>query len=156
MFKSKKKESLRDTVRRLTRELETLKDNNAELATDVNRLDRIIRYASDVPTYHYEKASRYMFDYSLGLSIEHKLYIYVNKREYIIELENLPHFSKVFEDSFDFSVSGDMAYFSVSCVHITGCVMRYNYTIDYEKGIYVTSVRDDVERTEAYKKEQED
>lgn len=145
------KRKLEHVVDELERSVKALKNRNDELTVEVGRLERILKYSGDAPSCRFITTKLYKGFYQIGPDIGHKLYIYVDKNEYIIEIDNLPYFATVFEDDYDFSVSGDQAYFDISVVGCKDVIKRYCYTIDYANGKYVTSIREDEERTEAYK-----
>lgn len=148
------KRKLECVVNKLECSVEVLQKRNAELIAEVGRLERILKYSSDAPTYHCEvTATNSMECYPFLARYDKRqltVYIYVDKQEHIIKLDAFDMLDHIDEESVDFSVTGNLAYFDISVQDLGGDYERISYIIDLKTSTYVKTSRPDKERTEAY------
>lgn len=141
-FKKKEKE-LVNTVDKLDKTIKDLNkqicDDNYRLKQEIEKLHRIIKYAGDEPTFHLAKYSSFL-GRCTGYTNKHVLHLYIDKEEYIVELTELKD-CNVIDQSCEFKVDGDLAYFNVSVTN--GFWKRYEYVIDYKKETYFCNIRED-------------
>ena len=154
LFKKKQKDNDNSTtwVRvpsadELKKEIDKLQESNKTLNDNLSKLHRIVKYSGNEPTYHLDRNIRY----SMFLSIERKytLYIYVDKEEYAVELEELEN-ERIDEEKCEFRIEDKFAYFNISSISNMGGNdygewSRHEFIIDFNNGKYVHSSKYDEE-----------
>lgn len=121
----------RKKIKELEEKLEKTNDRVKVLDESLRVYERIIKYAKDEPSYWLQ---RYREFCSIGLHKEvFVLHLYIDKEEYIIELEELSTInSYAYRKNHEFSVDGNIATFGVrEKYHIL------KFIIDYKEGKYI-------------------
>lgn len=130
----------------LKKEIEKLQKSNKTVNDELSKLRRIIKYSTNEPTYHLD--FDVFFDMFVPSRRKYTLYTYIDMEEYIIELEELEN-EDIDEESYEFRVEDNFAYFNVSSCWNVGGVdarwTRHEFIIDFKNGKYVHSSKDDVE-----------
>lgn len=131
----------------LKKEIEKLQESNKALNDGFSKLQRIVKYSGNESTYHLDRNIRY----SMFLPIERKytLYIYVDKEEYVVELEELEN-ERIDEERCEFRIEDKFAYFNISSISNMGGNdygewSRHEFIIDFNNGKYVHSSKYDEE-----------
>lgn len=131
----------------LKKEIEKLQESNKTLNDGFSKLQRIVKYSGNEPTYHLDRNIRY----SMFLPIKRKytLYIYVDKEEYAVELEELEN-ERIDEERCEFRIEDKFAYFNISSISNMGGSdygewSRHEFIIDFNNGKYVHSSKYDEE-----------
>lgn len=136
-----------DRISDLEESIKNIKENSqkreSELSEEVEKLHRIIKYASDKPTFKFD---RHRICVWMTVSYRNTLYIYNEKEEYIIELNELDVVGEIDEESYDFKIDGDLAYFNLSTYSKYNLWTRREYVIDFKNGSYVCNTKPDEER----------
>lgn len=127
--------SHRSTVEYVKQLETTFNRDIKELVKENERLERIIKYSKDIPTYRME-TYRTKFTNSLYMQHYTDLHMYIDKEEYVVELPHVKHIS--FEVR-DFDVSDNLATLEIVYSDVTSNSL-YTYIIDYKKGTYVHSI----------------
>ena len=135
----------------LKKELKKLQENNETLQNNLSKLLRIVKYSGSEPTYHL--ANRAEFDVFFSPIIKHTLYIYVDKEEYSVELEELDY-KHIDEKKCEFRIEGEFAYFNVYFTYLN-YTEKHEFIIDFNNGKYVHSVYASTDQmpNKIYKKE---
>lgn len=144
-----------DKCAELEKSIKEIKDDfvkrEERLNKEIEKLHRIIKFASDKPTFNLDR--NHSFNW-MSIEYRNKLYIYHEKEEYVVELVEF-NGDEVDENSYEFRVNGDLAYFNASSYSKYNGWMRREYVIDYKKESYVCNSRADEERN-AKEREKED
>lgn len=131
------------SVSDLSKDIESLRETNKSLNDDIEKLKRIVKRAKDEPTYHLDYDV--FFDMFVPSRRKYSLYIYVDKEEYIIELDELSN-ENVDMNSAELEVKENIAYFNISsCMTFEGAKRwtKHKFTIEYKNGRYVYSQEED-------------
>lgn len=107
---------------------------------EIDKLKRIIKYSASEPTYYLD--FNVLFGGFLSCK-KYTLYIYVDKKEYIVELKELEN-EDIKEKKCEFKVEDNFAYFNILCWKL-GRVKRHEFIIDFKNGKYVYSSKGDKE-----------
>lgn len=144
-----------DKCSELEKSIQEIKDEFTErektLKSEIEKLHRIIKYSSNESTFNLDICYSFKWGYTKH---RNKLYIYHEKEEYTVELMEF-EYDEVDENSYEFRVDGDLAYFNVSSYSKHNGWIRHEYIIDYKKESYVCNSKVDEERN-AKEKENED
>ena len=130
----------------LKKEIEKLQESNKTLNDGFSKLQRIVKYSGSEPTYRLDYEM--FFDMFTSPRRKYTLYIYSDKEEYVVELEELNN-RDVVDDTASFRVEGNYAYFDIStcfCYVESRKWTRYEFIIDFKNGKYICSRKDDEER----------
>ena len=127
----------------LKADIEKLREENSKLneklTEDISRLSRILKYSSDIPTYNLK--TKYIW----GHPIDHTLYVYCDKEEYIFKLSELKN-TEVDKESYEFKVKDDFAYFNLltyfTCDGEKTLWKKHEFIIDFRNGKYIHSVKE--------------
>ena len=131
------------SVSDLSKDIESLRETNKSLNDDIEKLKRIVKRAKDEPTYHLDYDV--FFDMFVPSRRKYSLYIYVDKEEYIIELDELSN-EDVDMNSAELEVKENIAYFNISsCMTFEEGKRwtKHKFTIEYKNGRYVYSQEED-------------
>ena len=131
------------SVSDLSKDIESLRETNKSLNDDIEKLKRIVKRAKDEPTYHLDYDV--FFDMFVPSRRKYSLYIYVDKEEYIIELDELSN-EDVDMNSAELEVKENIAYFNISsCMTFEEAKRwtKHKFTIEYKNGRYVYSQEED-------------
>lgn len=121
-------EELKTRISKLENKLDE-KEN--KLLDEIEKLRRIVKYSSDRPEYMIKH--EWLFHNYASLKCVLKLYMYIEKEEYVITLDDM----EVKESfTYKFDTHNNLAYF---CVYNNAIKIR-EYIIDYKKGTYVCSM----------------
>lgn len=113
---------------------------NDKFTKEISRLNRIIKYSKDEPTFHFN------VDIFSSFTRKYGVYIYVNKEEYFIDLNEIEGHC-IDKNSFEFYVKDDLAYFIISTFSgILRKWKKWEFIIDYKNGKYIVSSKEDTER----------
>ena len=128
----------------LKKEIEKLQESNKTLNDGFSKLQRIVKYSGNEPTYYLD--SNVSFNMFVPSTRKYTLYIYIEKEEYIIELSELEDES-IDEEGCEFKIEDNFAYFNISS-HWSwrgadGKWKRHKFIIDFKNGRYVCSSKDD-------------
>ena len=143
-FKKKDRDNDNDRIEKLEKSLQQTKEDFHkrinETNKEVDKLERIIKYSKDKPTFRLVNSTGINSYYGY-LYYKHILYIYINKEEYTVELEELYGTQNIDKSSGDLKVENNMAYFTILSEPFTkdGTDYRiiYKFTIEYKTGKYV-------------------
>lgn len=148
-------EKASDECAELEKSIKEIKDDFFEreksLNAEIKKLHRIIKFSSSESTFNLDRS--YSFNWR-SVEYKNKLFIYHEKEEYLVKLVEF-NGDEVDENSYEFRVDGDLAYFNVSSYSKCSGWMRREYVIDYKKESYVCNSRADEERN-AKEREKED
>ena len=129
----------------LKKEIETLQESNKTLNDGFSKLQRIVKYSGNEPTYHLDSYVRYS---TFIPEKKYTLYIYVDKEEYVIELKELEN-EIIDEEHCEFKVEDSFSYFIISSKWSMGGVsekwQRHEFIIDFKNEKYVHSSKYDEE-----------
>ena len=118
-----------------------LESEIAELENDLERLTRIVHNAKDEPSF------KLVTNTSLLDDIDYILYLYIDKEEYIIPIQELHYHNSIQRRSARLTVNDNCATFTIDG-EICGASIIYKFIIDYLQGKYVCtkSVKGEVEK----------
>lgn len=117
----------RKKIKELEERLEKINDHVKVLDESLRVCERIIKYAKDEPNFNI------YYDYKKEV---HVLYLYINREEYIIELEEL-HGMIYCVSSGELSIKDGLAVFTVPTKYGNGI---HKFTIDYKAGKYISNI----------------
>lgn len=106
-----------------------LENEIGELKKDLERLTRIVHNAKDEPSFKLEPHTS-LFD------TDYILYLYINKEEYIIPIQELRYHNSAQRNSARLTVNDNHATFTIDG-EICGCPIIYKFIIDYLQGKYI-------------------
>ena len=152
MLFKRRKENENLEIQNLKESISSIKlDNNKineKFTKEISKLNRIIKYSKDIPTFHFDVDIFSSFDRKYGI------YIYVDKEEYFVELVEIKN-NPIDTNSFEFHVEDGLAHFNISTITgILGKWKRWEFIIDYKNGKYMVSSKEDAERNNKEKEKQ--
>lgn len=112
---------------------------NEELERKVERLERIVKYSKDEPTFRISTDHLFPSDVyeTHTIIVKNYLHMYIDKEEYVVELIELA-FGDINPRHCEFKVEGNFAYFTYDR-YLIGTVEEF--VIDYKSGAYVHRIR---------------
>lgn len=147
LFKKKSKNDNRTTCfnqKNLQEEIAGLQENNKILNNELSKLKRIVKYSGNKPTYHLDKSTGYYT--FIPPKIEYTLYIYINKEEYAIKLEELEN-EIIDEKRCEFRIEENFCYFAIfskwNMASDSANWKRHEFVIEFTNGKYVHSSKCD-------------
>ena len=131
----------------LKTDIKNLQENNSKLNDELSKLQRIIKNSKEEPTFILEGDWQYIRSFltSLGREYIYKIYLYIDKEEYIVKLDELSN-EDVDMNSAELEVKENIAYFNISsCMTFEGSKRwtKHKFTIEYKNGRYVYSQEED-------------
>lgn len=124
---------------------ERLEDKLKRSNEDFVSLHRIIKHIGDEPSFEIETTREFSQIFYLSRTIKQTLYIYIDNKEYAIELDREDYVEKAEYNTRHITIEGPIAYISFETVD----GMRIYFNVDYRKGTYLCEVKE-------RKKEKED
>lgn len=146
LFKKRKQtnvdtEEIKDLIQSFRKDFN---DKINALQTEKDKLHRIVKYSSDKPTYRFgEKLNPYIL-YNGNLSTCNTLWMYIDKEEYMIYLNEL-NSVKPDKTTCNFEVKNNLVYFNIIGESRMETQIHFNFVIDYKEGKYVVETRTDGE-----------
>lgn len=131
----------------LKTDIKNLQENNSKLNDELSKLQRIIKNSKEEPTFILEGDWQYTRSFLTSLVSEYiyKIYLYIDKEEYIVKLDELSN-EDVDMNSAELEVKENIAYFNISsCMTFEGAKRwtKHKFTIEYKNGRYVYSQEED-------------
>lgn len=143
----KKKKTNEEKIEQLEKTIQQMKEDFCEkldkACEETERLERIIKHSKNKPSFELRKIAKFNTCYVPQLIF--KLYLYVDKEEYIIELEDLRNSQDIDCDTAELKVKNNIAYFTVLSGVNNGTdykyKTKYKFVIEYQSGKYVCNLK---------------
>lgn len=143
----KKKKTNEEKIEELEKTIQQMKEDFCEkldkACEETERLERIIKHSKDKPSFELRTISKYN---TCGIPMFiFNLYLYIDKEEYVIELEDLRNSHNIDYQTAKLKVKNNMAYFTVSSNVNNGTDYKYKnkykFVIEYKSGKYVCNLK---------------
>lgn len=158
LFKKNQKDKIiGNSLNEIKSVLEKHKEKYNSLENTIARLERIIKYSKDEPTFNIMND----YDYKLSGNINYltpyystSLYVYIEKEEYIVHLKELNNTIIGNNNVDNFYIENKLIHLDIKFKkyiggRYCGFWIVYKYIIDYKKGTYVYSVQEIEDNSES-------